>query len=60
MQALPELAGHPLSIFGGCGALLRVNRDIFQNVTKQRKFSFCLALKKCLTSDHTFFLFQHL
>ena len=35
----------PPSNLGSRGALLRVNRDILQNATKQRKTLFCWPLK---------------
>ena len=42
----------PPSILGSRGALLRVNRDILQNATKQRKTSLCWLLKMYLAFDH--------
>ena len=53
IRALPKLAEpHPPSILGCCGALLRVNRNILQNMTKQRKLSYCWPLKLNEAFDH--------
>ena len=41
----PICSTPPPPILGSCGALLRVNRDILQNATKQRKTSLCWLLK---------------
>ena len=41
----PNWLNPPPSILGSRGALLRVNRDILQNATKQRKLSYCWPLK---------------
>ena len=52
MWALSKLAELPPSILGSRGPLLRVNRDILQDATKQCKAKFCWLLKMNKAVEH--------